>query len=157
MAPLRRLLLKAAKRSLFLSAVAAVLVTAAGLAPALAEIIAGPIPARVEKVIDGDTLRVRAHIWLGQEVSVLVRIRGIDTPEIKGRCAEERSGARAARSALETAVADGNVVLSHIEADKYGGRVLADVATDAIPALGRHMIADGLARDYAGRKRGGWC
>ena len=28
--------------------------------------IPGPVPAHVLHVVDGDTVRVRAHIWLGQ-------------------------------------------------------------------------------------------
>ena len=35
--------------------------------PGLAEIVPGPIPARIVRVIDGDTIVVRARIWLGQD------------------------------------------------------------------------------------------
>ena len=31
-----------------------------------AEALAGPVAARVERVVDGDTIEVRAKIWLGQ-------------------------------------------------------------------------------------------
>ena len=34
-----------------------------------AERLAGPIPARVLAVIDGDTIEVQARIWLGQEIN----------------------------------------------------------------------------------------
>lgn len=141
-------------------AAAAALLSGAALAPSClqaAERIAGPVEARVERVIDGDTLAVRAHIWLGQDVSVLVRIRGIDAPELHGRCAAERQQALAARDALAGAVAAGTVTLSAIEADKYGGRILADVASPAAGPLGTHLLGVGLARAYAGAARGGWC
>ena len=40
----------------------------------------GPVPAFVERVVDGDTLVVRARIWLGQELRIMVRVAGIDAP-----------------------------------------------------------------------------
>ncbi|WP_173980368.1 thermonuclease family protein [Magnetospirillum sp. UT-4] len=56
------------------------------------DILPGPIPATVQKVVDGDTVHVRARIRLGQDVETMVRLAGIDTPEIRGRggCPEER-------------------------------------------------------------------
>ena len=42
--------------------------------------LAGPYTATVERVIDGDTLAVRVSMWIGQELRVLVRIRGVDAP-----------------------------------------------------------------------------
>ena len=44
------------------------------------DVLAGPVPAVVEDVIDGDSLKVRAHIWLGQDVAVHVRLAGVDAP-----------------------------------------------------------------------------
>lgn len=49
-----------------------------------AEVVAGPVRADVVRVIDGDTLAVTAHIWVGQSLATSVRIRGIDTPELRG-------------------------------------------------------------------------
>ena len=54
--------------------------------PACAETLTGPVAAIVERVVDGDTLAVRARVWLGQDIHVLVRIRGIDAPELKANC-----------------------------------------------------------------------
>ena len=75
------------------------LLAAAPLAPpALAEMLPGPVPAAVIEVIDGDTVRVRARVWLGQDVETAVRIAGIDTPELRGAdCDAERRLAEAAR------------------------------------------------------------
>lgn len=142
-----------------LSTLAAILVLAplAARPAAAAERLAGPVEAVVEEVVDGDTLAVRARIWIGQEVRVLVRLRGIDAPERRGRCPRERTLATAARTALAALVGSGPVLLTAIEADKYGGRVIADVATPsgASPAAG--LLAGGLARPYAGRQREPWC
>lgn len=128
----------------------------AWLAPAR-EILAGPIRADVVRVHDGDTLVVRARIWLGQVVSTKVRLAGIDAPELRGRCARERRMARAARSFVVRKLAAGNVTLRDIRFGKYAGRVLARVITAEGEDLGQALVAAGLARPYRGGRRGGWC
>ena len=121
------------------------------------ERIAGPVAARVLRVVDGDTLIVEAAIWIGQRIVVNARIRGIDAPELRGHCRREKAMARAARDTLSRIAETGGVTLTDIENDKYGGRVVADVATDDGVDLGKHMRASGLARAYDGGARGGWC
>lgn len=122
-----------------------------------AETLPGPVPAEIVSVVDGDTLSVRAHIWLGQEVATLVRLAGIDTPELKGECESERARARAARDFLERAVAGGPVTLAQIRYEKYAGRVMARVASADGADLSERMIAAGFARAYDGGKRVPWC
>jgi endonuclease YncB( thermonuclease family) len=121
-----------------------------------AERLAGPVAAEPIRVIDGDSLVVRAHIWLGQTVETMVRIRGIDAPEIDGKCREEKMLAAAATDRLRELVADGTLLLTDIEPDKYGGRVLSEVATVG-KDVGAEMMKAGLARPYEGGLRGGWC
>lgn len=117
----------------------------------------GPIAAEVLKVIDGDTLRVRARIWIGQDVQTNVRLNGIDTPELRARCPAEREKARAARDTLRRLVGEAPVTLSEVEPDKYGGRVRARVRTAAGADLAQTLIRAGLARPYHGERRGDWC
>jgi endonuclease YncB( thermonuclease family) len=133
------------------------LALAATSAPRAAEMLPGPVPAEIVSVVDGDTLSVRAHIWLGQEVATLVRLAGIDTPELKGECESERVHARAAREYLERAVAHGPVSLAQIRYEKYAGRVMAKVASADGADLSERMIAAGFARAYDGGKRLPWC
>ncbi len=57
------------------------------------ETIPGPIPADVIGVYDGDTLTVDAHPWPQITVRTSVRVRGIDTPEIRGKCSSEKAQA----------------------------------------------------------------
>jgi endonuclease YncB( thermonuclease family) len=117
----------------------------------------GPIPAAVDAVLDGDTLRVRARVWLGQEVDTLVRLFGIDAPERNGRCEEERRRAEDARAFLRRRTLDRPVTLVDVRTDKYGGRVLARVlAADGID-LGAALVAAGLAKPYRGGRRVPWC
>lgn len=150
----------------FLSLVSASLLQAL-FAPALAEPadkhIAGPVRAQVEKVVDGDTLAVRALIWLGQEVRVNVRLANIDTPELRGGCALERELAVRARDFIGAvlraadASAEPGIMLYDIDQDKFGGRVVARVTDRAGADLAQALLRAGLARNYNSGKRGDWC
>ncbi len=122
--------------------------------------LAGPVPAQVLSVIDGDTIEVRAVIWLGQGVRTRGRLAGIDAPELRGKCARERALAERARAYLLARLEGGEraqVRLRDIRYGKYAGRVLARVETAAGEDLGRGLMAAGLARPYAGRARASWC
>ena len=127
-------------------------------APAAArDTIAGPVSGKVLAVLDGDTIAVRLHIWIGQDIETHVRLAGIDTPEIKGKCRAERSMAVQARQELETLLASSTVTLSNIRLEKYAGRVLADAVSGEGVNLASHLKDKGLARAYGGKKRLGWC
>jgi micrococcal nuclease len=73
------------------------MLVALGSAVHAGEELPGPIPAKIVSVYDGDTITVRAHIWLGQAVETKVRLDGIDTPEINGKCDAEKTLALQAR------------------------------------------------------------
>lgn len=122
-----------------------------------AERLAGPIPAQVVRVVDGDTIVVRAHIWLGQEVETLVRLFGADAPELKARCAAEREKAEAARLFLSQRLEGAVVQLRDVLTDKYGGRVLALVQDSSGADLSAELVKAGLARRYDGGTRQSWC
>ncbi|WP_427025094.1 thermonuclease family protein [Aureimonas ureilytica] len=136
-----------------------------GLAPAFAaeesppppREIDGPIMARVIKVRDGDTVEVEAYIWPLQAVTVAVRLRGVDAPELKGQCEAERATAREARDRLKALIGDGPVHLRRVSGDKYFGRVLADLATETEPDLGQRLLREGLVDAYDGGRRRNWC
>lgn len=106
----------------------------------------GAVPAIVERVIDGDTLKVSARIWIDQSLSVSVRVKGADAPELfRPRCEAEKTRAREAKAFVESLVADGAVTLEDIEHDKYGGRVAARVTIKSGADLGAALIAEGFA------------
>jgi endonuclease YncB( thermonuclease family) len=117
----------------------------------------GAHPADVVRVLDGDTFEARVRVWPGLEITTKIRLRGIDAPELKARCAEERSKAEGARDALKAMLAEGGVAVAHVGLDKYGGRVLADATTRITPDIGAAMLARGLARAYGGGRRESWC
>jgi len=114
-------------------------------------------PADVLRVIDGDTFEARVHVWLGLDVTTKVRLRGIDAPELRARCAEELQKADAARGALIALLAEGDVAVSNVGPDKYGGRVVADAGTRRTPNISQAMLAAGHARRYDGGRRETWC
>lgn len=121
-----------------------------------AEILVGPIPATLTRVIDGDTVEVRARIWLGQDVEVAVRLAGIDAPELRAQCAQERVQAEAAAAYLRP-LEGSQVSLTNVMRDKFGGRILAEVSHANMGVLAVSLMQSGLARPYSGGRRGGWC
>jgi len=110
-------------------------------------------PAEVLKVNDGDTFEARVLIWPGMQITTKVRLRGIDTPELKARCAEEYRSADAAREALRALLATGGVTVRNVGIDKYGGRVLADVATSNTADVSAALLRSGHGRSYDGGRR----
>ena len=126
-------------------------------APLHRQSVPGPVPARVLRVIDGDTLMVRARIWIGQEIEIKVRLAGVDAPELRGKCERERRLARQARDLIAARIADGEVSLHGVQYGKFAGRVLARVETSAGDDLGTALLDAGLGRPYRGKRRQGWC
>jgi endonuclease YncB( thermonuclease family) len=114
-------------------------------------------PAEIIRVIDGDTFEARLRVWPGIDVNTKVRLRNIDAPELHARCADEHDKAEAARAALQTILAAGDVTISRVGLDKYGGRVgalistrdTADVSTRAFS-----IAAGRVATTAAGAVRG---
>ena len=117
--------------------------------------VLGPITAEVERVVDGDTVRVKAHIWIDQSVSVSVRLAGIDAPELyRPKCAAEKAKARAAKKFAANFVQRGQVRLYDVARDKYAGRVVARIENAQGEDLAAALEHAGLAQR---RQRGQWC
>lgn len=136
---------------------AVVALAAAAVARADAEaVFPGPVRAKVIRVLDGDTFVAEAHLWPGHVLTVNVRLRGIDAPEMRARCDAERVAAMQARAALADLVAGRTIAISNIAGAKYYGRVLADVETsdgEVAPALLRRLVV----RPYGSGRREPWC
>lgn len=118
-------------------------------AAALAALLLLAPPARSEglRVIDGDTIVHRGET---------IRLRGLDAPEIHGRCEAEARLAIRARDRLAVLLAGGFRVFP-AGRDRYG-RVLAVVRDARGRDVAQVLIAEGLARPYDGRgPRAGWC
>jgi len=116
------------------------------------------VPARVGHIIDGDTFSALVKLDSDTEVSVRVRLRNVDTPEIHGACQSERQMATRARDRLSEMIPVGTVVeLSNIKDDKYLGRIDANVADARGRDVGTRLVTEGLGRRYNGGHRNGWC
>ena len=106
--------------------------------------------ARCVQVIDGDTLDLDIDLGFHVTLRQRVRLRGIDTPELRG---PQRELAEAARQAVDAWLQD-DIVLIRTErdqTDKYG-RMLADVWGNGLN-LSDYLVERGLARRYDGGKR----
>ncbi len=122
-----------------------------------ADTIPGPIVATVISIHDGDTMTVNAHYpWPGMTIRTAVRIRGIDTPEIRGLCEAETELAKKARDLVIANVGD-HVELTNIALGQFAGRIIADVALADGRSLAALLITEGLGREYHGGTRLGWC
>ena len=121
------------------------------------ETVPGPVPAEVLRVIDGDTIEVAAFIWLGQRVRVRVRLEGSDTPELRGQCASERELAQQAKDLVSRYTEGRSVSLYGIHYGKYAGRIVARVQLGGGETLAMLLLSAGLAHEYDGGKRDGWC
>ena len=114
----------------------------------------GEAAGQVERVIDGDTVRVRVGLWIDQELSVAVRLDGIDAPELfRPKCAAEKALAREAKTFVQEFLAPGDVKLTHVRRGKYAGRVVARLSAHG-EDLSEQLIEKGLA---ARGKKGDWC
>lgn len=132
--------------------------TDASAAPAPTPVFGrGIYRAEVLRISDGDTFEARVQVWPGIAITTMVRLRGIDTPELKARCPEERVKAEAARAKLATILAEGSVELRGVGLDKFGGRIDASASTRSTPDVSAAILRAGLGRSYAGGRRESWC
>lgn len=107
-------------------------------------------------VLDGDSFRARVQVWPGVFTDTVVRVSGIDAPEIAGKCPAEKAAAQSAKLHLAELLTDGKVRLSSVRNDKFGGRVDAVVTVDGL-SVADLMLAAKMARPYDGNARGSWC
>lgn len=105
---------------------------------------------QVIKVYDGDTITIATR--LPYKDSPLyrfpIRLKGIDTAEIKSKNENEKKHAIVARDALSEFILHKTVVVKNIENEKYG-RVLADVYLGEV-CINEWMIEKGYAVKYDG-------
>ena len=111
---------------------------------------------------DGDTITVDipgVHPFFGQNINV--RVRGIDTPEVKGRGPCEKEWARVARGLVEAELKHAKRIDLQMKfkdrLDKYG-RPLVEVLYDG-KNLKEVLIKNRLAVAYEGKKKQqiNWC
>lgn len=144
-------------RKLTKSAVIGLLLAAVCL-PVSADDYGSAMVERITSIYDGDTFRADIAGWhplAGERVPI--RINGIDAPELRARCDNEKRQARAAKQWLAERLRSADVIeLRHMERGKYF-RIVADVYADGAD-VGREMMEQGLAVPYdGGHKANPWC
>ena len=100
---------------------------------------------------DGDTCKVKFNDAPDILAEQTFRFEGFDTPEIRGKCQEEKDLAKLAKEETLNYMQTVGVVYSEGDRGKYG-RLLVTT-----PDLQSSLIEKGLARVYDGGKRKSWC
>ena len=95
------------------------------------------------------------HPIIGEKISI--RVNGIDTPEIRGKCEKEKYDAQQARDMVTDILKDSEqITLKNMERGKYF-RIAADVFVDG-ESLADMLIEAGMAVRYdGGKKTHKWC
>ena len=112
----------------------------------------------VTSIYDGDTFRVNIKDYpsiAGNRIPI--RINGIDTPEMRGKCTKEKTLAREAKQFTVKKLRNAKVIeLRNMQRGKYF-RIVADVYADN-QSLADELIKNNLAVRYnGGTKVKDWC
>jgi len=107
---------------------------------------------------DGDTITFNLpnlHPIIGKKIRV--RLNGIDTPEIKGKCDKEKYDAEQAREMVGDILKDAEkITLKNMQRGNYF-RIASDVIVDG-ESLADILIEAGMAVRYdGGKKTHKWC
>ena len=115
------------------------------------------IVSKVISVYDGDTFRVDIDSLppiVGKNIPI--RLNGVDSPEIRGKCEFEKDLALEARDFVRNKLANAKEIkLTKLQRGKYF-RVVADVYVDGV-SLEQELLENELAYKYTGGKKSSWC
>ena len=114
--------------------------------------------AEVTSIYDGDTFRANIPDYppiIGQHMGI--RINGVDTPEMRGKCEQEKALARKAKQYTVSILRNAKTIeLRNMQRGKYF-RIVADVYADG-QNVGEGLVREGLAVHYdGGKKVKDWC
>jgi len=112
---------------------------------------------KVNSVYDGDTFRVDIDVLppiIGKNIAI--RVNGVDTPEIRGKCQYENNLALEARDFVRDKLSNAKEIkLTNLQRGKYF-RVVANVLVDGV-SLEQELLDNELAYEYSGGKKLSWC
>lgn len=113
--------------------------------------------AKCVHVYDGDTVHAvfklpnsdQCHKWV-------IRLMGIDTPEMKSKNTAEKTKATETCDYLRKMILDKIIVLDCLDFDKYG-RLLANIYLEGTEkSINQNLIDNGYAKAYDGGTKEGW-
>lgn len=112
----------------------------------------------VTSIYDGDTFRVNIKSYpeiVGKKMAI--RVNGIDTPEMRGKCKKEKDLARQSKQLTVSTLRNAKKIeLRNLQRGKYF-RIVADVYADG-KSLADIQIKNNLAVKYdGGTKIKDWC
>ena len=113
---------------------------------------------QVTSIYDGDTFRANlkdVHPLIGKRIGI--RVSGVDTPEMRGKCQKEKDLARQAKKITVNFLRKAKKIeLRNVKRGKYF-RIVADVFGDG-KSLTKTLLKSGLAVPYHGAKKAkNWC
>lgn len=113
--------------------------------------------AKLERVVDGDTIHATADLGFDTWKRVVIRLDGINAPESRTKDLQEKSKGLAAKDRLEELLAEnGNeFILISLGVDKYGrclGKIYLDNEQTSI-SINQQLINEGHAVAYFGGAR----
>lgn len=106
---------------------------------------------------DGDSVTLLIHAWVEPPVYVEAKVRllGIDTPEIRGKCDTEKALAAEAKTFVTEALIEAKYIYVDVVGRGKYGRLLVVLTYDNTN-LATELVELGYARIYE-KRRAGWC
>jgi endonuclease YncB( thermonuclease family) len=105
------------------------------------------VPAKVLKVVDGDTMDVEIYPWLDTVLKVRVRLARVDCDELHAKTEAKRISAKKATEFTSKQVLTGGIRLAPLGKDSFG-RVLGEIfykVGDKEYNLSDRLLEEGLA------------
>lgn len=114
---------------------------------------------KVVNVYDGDTIHIASNEincpFPNKSFRFIIRIKHIDTPELRTKNEKEKELAKKAKKAMEELVLNQYVTLEEIEHESKWGRILATVKING-KDVSDIMIEKGHAKRYEGGHKENW-
>jgi micrococcal nuclease len=108
--------------------------------------------AKLDRVVDGDTIDALVDLGFDTWKKVRIRMMGMNAPESRTRDLEEKKLGLAAKDRLIEMLGDGEFTLQSHGVGKYG-RCLGEIFRESDVSLNRQLINEGHATEYFGGKR----
>ena len=106
--------------------------------------------AQLIRVIDGDTVDCILDLGFDIKYKCRIRLKGIDTPEIRTRDLGEKKRGFAAKERVQELLNDNNTFVVKTELDKKGkyGRILGTIILNNDETINQILLTEGHAEVY---------
>lgn len=117
------------------------------------------IPARIIKVVDGDTIHV-AIMHGNLPLKFAIRVLGMDAPETKlkkGVTQLQKDAGLKVKNYVSQLLKENDIVNIKLTGiDKWGGRYLGEVYLSSSESLTTHLLSRSYVKSYYGEKKSEW-